>query len=675
VNSSLCVAVCLVASCLVFSPVPVAAAAEEVLFFPWLPLLLAATVLLGVALMLRLWYQRQVHDKDELTIRLQMAEQAVDRVPMPILCLDADFRVLAANQSALQTYSHTRSSLIGLSLLDLFPELAGHPDIAALHTTKEGREPSPVSAVPREQEEQRQAAVPGTLVSIAAGGRARMLWFGTVPAAGEYEERKSGDIASFAEESASRMKSEFIANINHEVRTPMNAIIGYTEMLANSQLGPKEKRFVAIIHKSSMALVSIFNDIMELSKIDSDRLHIMATPMRVQSIVNDVDGLFKDLVEEKGIRLNCRLADHLPECILFDGVRLKQILQNLVGNAIKFTHEGAVTLAVDGDFEVDKPGCLRLRFVVEDTGIGITEADQRKIVELFRRGQDVTTKHYGGVGLGLTLCSRLTAMMGGRIELVSREGEGTRFTLLFDGVPSIESVPALHEIPVGEPGHEERKKLLVVDDVDLIKDVFLDFFQGSPYRVLTANNGSEALTMARAEQPDLIFMDLNLTGIDGRSVTRQLREYPETAAIPVVVMTGDILEEADYRPLFDDFLQKPFRLEELQELVARYVGAASMPPAAPPAEGRDEDEQILARLGAEVWNAELESLRQQVVFSGSLCDAASLGMAMRQRGVAEEQPVLTRLGDELLHHAQEPNILGVDRLLAQLSRIANRTES
>ncbi|WP_310599887.1 ATP-binding protein [Desulfobulbus sp.] len=664
---------CLVAASLL--PLPAAAAEGDASFVTWLPLLLAVVVLIATFLALAPWLKRQRRDKDELALQLHLAEQAVEQAPIPILRLDADLRVVAANQSARQAYAREQASPVGAGLLDLLPELAGHPDIAALRVS--GQEQATVSADASPPAGEQHEA-PGQLVSLAAQGASRLYWFGTV-AAPPQEAPCPCEPDSFAEESARRMKSEFIANINHEVRTPLNAIIGYTEMLANSQLAAKEKRFVAIIHKSSMALVSIFNDIMELSKIDSDRLQITATSVRLQSIVNDVDGLFKDLADEKGIRFTCRVADRLPEYVRFDGVRLKQILQNLVGNAVKFTSEGAVSLTVDGTPNANKPECLDLRFVIDDTGTGISEADQRKIRDLFHQTEEEATKHFGGVGLGLTLCSRLTMMMGGRIELESREGVGSKFILLFDEVPATEPIQVVPEaVPAGKPAQGAQKKLLVVDDVELIKDVFLDFFQDSPYRVFTADTGPEALAIARNERPDLVFMDMNLSGSNGREVTKQLREDSGTASIPVVVMTGHILEEGDYRPLFDAFLQKPFRLEELQNVVDRFVRITAEPQPAPAAAAGEsvtvEEDQLLALLG-DAWNDELDELRRQAAFSGNLTDAASLGTSMRQRGEAVNQPILTRLGEELLQHAQDPNILGVDRLLAKLSRMSQRSES
>jgi signal transduction histidine kinase/CheY-like chemotaxis protein len=658
-----------VVACLTFYPLPATAAAEGALPVPFLGLLFFVVIgLLAAVLWLGLRIRIVLQENKALATRLYLEEQVGEHNPLPILRLDADLKVLTANRRALRTYD--RPSLVGVSLLDLHPELTEHPVVTVMQSARETTSAlPPLAPAPGTQEN----SANGHLVILPTSGQPQALWFGTGSDA-KHLVQAASEAVSQAEESVSRMKSEFIANINHEVRTPMNAIIGYTEMLANSQLGPKEKRFVAIIHKSSMALVSIFNDIMELSKIDSGRLQIMLSTVRLSLLVSEVEGLFKDLADEKGVLLSSRIAGHLPPSLLLDGVRLKQVLQNLVSNAVKFTHTGSVTLLVDGSLSPGKEGGVDLRITVEDTGIGISVPDQQKIFQLFRLQEGGITKQYGGVGLGLTLCSRLAAMMGGRIELESKEGEGTRFTLLLDGVQVAEPAPAGPETAAAPMVEKGTRKLLVVDDVDLIKDVFIDYFHGSPFKVLTANNSEEALALARSEQPDLIFMDLNLTGANGRTVTEELRRNRETAAIPVVVMTGEMLDEDDYRPLFDDFLQKPFRLEALQTIIACHVQSSRGRAEHPAEHDGDEEEQLFALRFSGVWSKELEALRQQAVFSGSLADAAALGAAVRQQGMAENQPVLTGLGEDLLLHAHEPNILGVDRLLAKLSRIAIRNE-
>lgn len=617
-----------------------------------------------------LWYQLQrfKREKQEIVVRLQLAQQALDQAPLDILWADPALNIVQANRSALQSAENRQ--LIGSNLLTLKPELGSHPSLAAFQSG--GQVLVPAAGGGPENT---------ALTLVASGGKKFAIWYGRPMTGGmqlgEGDERikaTTGEI-SRAVESASRMKSEFIANINHEIRTPMNAIIGYAEMLTGADLNPREKRFAGIIHKSSMTLVSIFNDIMELSKIDSGRMQIMASSVRLQSIINEVEGQFKDLALEKDLRFRCRIAPRLPTVFILDGLRLKQILQNFVSNALKFTASGYVDLTVDGEPSHDNADCFNLRFSVQDSGIGIPAADQEKIFELFQQREESIAKQYGGVGLGLTLCSRLVAMMGGEIELLSKEGEGARFTISFDNIKVAAQAPSQMTPDMPSVSKERVTKLLVVDDIDLIKDVFIDFFQDSPIKVLTANTGEEALIIAAREKPGIIFMDLNLVGMDGRTVTAQLRQQAETATIPVVVMTGEILEEADYRPLFDNFLQKPFRLEVLKEVVARYVPSRLPETLQTTANdlAQKEDQTFFISIEA-LWTEELEQLRRQATRSGSLSDAASLGVAMQQIGKMDHQPLLVDLGGELMQYTNEPNILGVDRLLAKLSRAANRRQ-
>lgn len=642
---------------------------------PLLPLLLL--LLSGVVGWLWSRLRRMTQEKKDILVRLQLEQQALDQAPMAILWSDSSRKIVQANQAALQ--SAGEQQLIGGDLLTLHPQLAAHPVLAALQSGGQGVE-TMLSSDPSRPTD--PGAAPQELLALAAAGTQKFaIWYGKPLISGMQQNEEAGrteqadDSASPVVEAASRMKSEFIANINHEIRTPMNAIIGYAEMLISADLGQREKRFVNIIHKSSLTLVSIFNDIMELSRIDSGRLQIMFSSVRLQSIINDVEELFKELAFEKELRFRCRIAPHIPKVLILDGLRLKQILQNLVSNAIKFTAIGYVELIVDGGPSLTHAGCVDLRFKVEDSGIGIPAVDQEKIFELFQQREDTVSRQYGGIGLGLTLCSRLVVMMGGRIELVSKEGSGTRFTVCLNTIKVAEQEPENLSAVAAPEIMDRELKLLIVDDVDLIKDVFIDFFQDSACKVLTANTGEEALTLAVREHPNLIFMDLNLAGMDGRTVTGQLRSHPETTAIPVVVMTGEMLEMDEYKPLFDDFLQKPFRLEDLKEMVARYVQIGQADARQPifVDNFNSEEQDFIDGIEAE-WTTELEKLYRQAVRSGSLADAVSLGAAMLQAGEQSPQSLLSELGGDLVQYAAEPNILGVDRLLAKLAKITNRKE-
>jgi signal transduction histidine kinase/DNA-binding NarL/FixJ family response regulator len=650
-----------------------------VLLFPWTALAAQEGLLPIAALVLPLvlvfvfavafgwlWQQwrRGISLQKEVLNQQQRLQKTFDLAPWPILMFDQQLRIVAANPEALRHLDH--EDLVGGFFPEIVPQAATHPLLPAL---REGAVDQKDLANPV-----LDSAKKTDLRLMTVDGQHYGLWYGRHPQ--EQGERPSFSDLNQAEEAANRMKSEFIANINHEVRTPMNAIIGYTEMLASSPLEAKEKRFVEIIHKSSMALVSIFNDIMELSKIDSGRLQIMASSIRLDLLIGEIQGLYRDQAREKGITLECEIQNHLPKSYILDGARMKQILSNLVSNAIKFTNEGTVRLLVEGTPSATLSGCYDLRFIVEDTGMGITPKDQEKIFEVFRQREDTIAKRYGGVGLGLTLCSRLVALMGGRINLFSTVGGGSAFTVRLDGIHQADPVPEdqSESVLVEKEISQEVLTILVVDDVDLIKDVFVDFFQGSPHTIVTANTGEEALVLARSERPDLIFMDLNLSGSDGRTITEQIRQDPQLATTPVVVMTGEILDEEDYRPLFDGFLQKPFRLDALKELISRYVRSPA--PRAEQAKrgglGQEADDSNLTNSIRRAWNDELEQLLCQAIRSGSLTDAADLGAALSKHGKSLQDPVLMSLGEDLLQFTAEPDIMGVDRQLALMSRALDR---
>lgn len=641
-------------------------------FFPLLTLLLT-----GLACWLTVRLQQCREENRVVREHLDVAQQSLEKAPFDILWLDADLKVIRLNLSA-RTGAGDRQ-LIGVDLAQLEPQLMGHPLVAALQD--QGNAAVPEGLRP-DDSKLPQWTAGGALDLITGSDQRLLVWFRPSVCPDDCrcteqiaQEKSADNETDWAMESASRLKSEFIANINHEIRTPMNAIIGYTEMLANADLAPREKRFVDTIHKSSLRLVSIFNDIMELSKIDSGKMQIMVSSVRLSTLVDEIAELFRDQTREKGLVFTCQVAPHVPQAFILDGMRLKQVLQNLVSNAIKFTTRGFVELMVTGDPSEGAPGCFTLRFQVEDSGSGISPADQQKFFKLFRQGGGSIAGQYGDIGLGLTLCSRLVAMMGGDIELSSTEGKGTRFTICLHTIRVAESSAEEALTTTAPVATKQERKILVVDDVDLIKEVFVDFFQDSPFRILTANSGEEALHLAAEELPDLIFMDLNLIGMDGRQVTETLRRQPNTAAIPVVVMTGEMLDEIEFRPLFDDFLQKPFRLEALKEIVSRSVPVLGEGegPASLLDQAAREEETLIASIRAS-WTDELEQLCRQASRSGSLSDVVLLGTAMQRTGENGNQPLLAELGGELVLNAADLNIFGVDRLLAQLSRVTARKQ-
>ncbi|WP_457574346.1 ATP-binding protein [Desulfolithobacter sp.] len=477
-------------------------------------------------------------------------------------------------------------------------------------------------------------------------------------------------------EAASRMKSEFIANMNHEIRTPMNAILGYAEMLAAADLPEREQRYVSAILKSGATLVSMLNDIIMLSKIDSGSLEITRTPTHLGALLEEIKDFYQGRIREKKIELSCRIVDNLPPVFLLDGVHLKHILLNLVSNAIAFTPEGQVTILVEGVPAKNSDQCWDILLSVSDSGVGIPPEEQQRILELFQPDRNGTGHKYVGAGFGLTLSGRLAALMGGQISLVSSPGQGSIFTLRLSGVEPVvdyaKEYSSVHEEEARTP-LALNQKLLVVDDMAMITDVIKDVYLDSAVEVLVANSADQGLAMAREQRPGLILLDLDLAGVDGRDIAQQLREDPETADIPIVLMSGISLDMTRYRDLFADQLTKPFSIDGLEKLVATYMNMMS-PPSNPSGTGPEEvpDQSEQAEV-IQVWDRTLDDMLEQVQASGNLCAAEKLGRMMQQRDLDRDGfGTLRSLGRQLIESAREPDIIAVDQIIMKLKQYTSQ---
>ena len=472
--------------------------------------------------------------------------------------------------------------------------------------------------------------------------------------------------------SANRVKREFIANMNHEIRAPMNAIIGYAEMLAASNLGEREQRFVQTIQKSGATLLSIVNDVMELSKLEAGKLRIARIPTRLQSLVDEAGKLFSDQIQAKSLEFICTVQPDLPEVFLLDEAHCRQILINLLSNAFKFTTTGTITLAVTGAPAAS--GGFDLQFRVTDTGIGIAALEQKVIFDLLEQ-QDKPVGRQGGKRLGLTLCARLALMMGGHLSLDSMPGKGSSFLLTLPakevGEETVSTVVQPQQ--ASEPEQDERVPvLLVVDDMPMISDIIIDYFSRDSIQVLVADNSEDCVLLAKEHRPNLVLMDLNLAGVDGREVTRRLKKDDETARIPVVVMTGKMLDEEDYQTVFDGFLAKPFHLAELQEIVDRFVyrPVEKSPPSSAEQRPPEQDTAFVAA----AWSEQLSELLAGALVSGSLDATGQLGTAMVAQGRKKDSLQLVQMGRKLESYATAPDILGVEQLLSFLNKQTGESE-
>jgi two-component system, chemotaxis family, sensor kinase Cph1 len=389
-------------------------------------------------------------------------------------------------------------------------------------------------------------------------------------------------------EVANRAKSEFLANMSHEIRTPMNAVLGFTDLLKTIIKNPVGLDYLEAISSSGKTLMSLINDILDLSKIEAGQLDIKPEPTDITALIQDVQHIFQQKATQKGVGLRVILGTGLPKALWLDEVRLRQILFNLVGNALKFTERGQV------DIEVacktlstwpDNPG-VRLEITVADTGIGIAEADQHRIFKAFTQSYGQSDRKFGGTGLGLAITYRLIHLMGGTIDVYSELGQGSRFICQFndvavatEGLPKLAMAAAAIDLNQLPP-----LTILVVDDAPSNQDLIAGYFNDTHHRLLFAQDGLQGVQLAQIHIPDLILLDLRMPLMDGQEAATALKHSELTRAIPIILVTASLSYEGEKMlpsNLYAGLLHKPVKRQQLAEMIQRVVNSGASPPAIP----------------------------------------------------------------------------------------------
>ena len=389
-------------------------------------------------------------------------------------------------------------------------------------------------------------------------------------------------------EAANRAKSEFLANMSHELRTPMTAILGCSELLNAGDLSPIEQgEFLETIQRSGQGLLGIINDILDLSQIEADRLPLHKTDCPLQQILDDVLAMAKITAAKKNLNLQVGYSLPVPATIHTDPARLRQILVNLVGNAVKFTEQGEVSLTVCGRESAE--GTARVKFVVSDTGIGIPTAMLDEIFQPFVQVDGSHTRPYGGTRLGLSICQRLAQALDGHLEVTSELGLGSTFTLTVDGgpwrnTPDRGASPdqatglATHAEPGGEPSPVLQGRVLLVEDEPSLQVVIRHLLRRLNLEVEVAGDGELACQMVARSRSEgrpyaVILMDVQLPQMDGLAATRWLRTQGWTG--PIIALTAHAMVGDRERCLeagCDDYLPKPITSSGLRQILWRYLG-------------------------------------------------------------------------------------------------------
>ncbi len=553
----------------------------------------------------------------------QRYRELLDNASDIVYTLDLEGRLMTWSKAGEMITGYGQRELFQKDLAELVPAERREAARAWIRQTAEGRGPATFELVVTAKDGNPVILDVSTRAITRDGGFVGVLGF-----ARDITERKRSEEeaqrAREAAEAASRLKSEFLANMSHEIRTPMNGILGMTELALETNLSKEQREFLEMVKMSADSLLDIINDILDFSKIEVGKLELDASPFNLRHLLETTLKLLMIRARQKGLHLTCEVDPRVPDGLLGDSTRLRQVLMNLAGNAIKFTENGSIqvgvqTAAISRDEAV-------LRFEVRDTGIGIPPEKQQIIFEAFTQADGSTTRKYGGTGLGLTITKKLVNMMGGEINVQSEAGQGSIFSFALP-FPLTQSLPrekakeeeSVFDSRMGAPGTLELPappkrgdaplRILLAEDNPANQKLILYLLEKQGCTLEVANDGKEALALVEKAGPDgfdLILMDIQMPYLNGFEVTRIIRqnERESRSHLPIIALTAHAMKGDREKCLeagMDAYISKPIDREELFQIVERFAsGSLERPLPSPETFSRPEvldTAECLARVG------------------------------------------------------------------------------
>jgi len=536
-------------------------------------------------------------------------------------------------------------------------------EITPLDATLANEQTDIRSQIYRKVQVSNEATVAAGFFGIGAGLIA--LWLSHVAAMQRKRERKLVE-AKLQAEHSNQEKTIFLANMSHEIRTPMNAIVGFGEILAQEVQNPKHRQYLQSIRSSANSLLQLINDILDISKIETGVIELRPEPTDVREVCEFIRTLFSEPAAKKNIKLDYQVQEDFPPTIFIDRLRLRQILVNLVGNAIKFTDHGGVELRISREKQPDSK--ITLIVEVQDTGLGIPRDKLDAIFKPFVQSGAHQDKEKQGTGLGLAIVKRLTETLSGSVTVASVLGQGSVFHLRFLNVPvSTQSMP----VKIDEASDFNRlcpATLLIVDDNQTNSDLLAAMLASSHHRLFFARDGMRAIKAAREVQPDLILMDIRMPGLAGDEALAAIRKIPGLEKVPCIAVTASMIQDDEdfLRQQFNGCIRKPFSRRELFNELARFLPKFVQDKSAGNGNTESDDSpappELLANLNellVEPWPA----IRDSVAVNESKEFALRLGeIGQRWRS----QPVID-YSRKLLHDAENYSVADLEKHLEEFS--------
>lgn len=372
---------------------------------------------------------------------------------------------------------------------------------------------------------------------------------------------------------SAQVKENFLANMSHEIRTPMNAILGFTNLLQRKNLDKESTEYVQTIQKSGENLLTIINDILDLSKIEAGMMRIEAAPFSIRGLTHSVEAMFADKTREKGIRFSTQIDEAVPDTLNGDAIRLTQILINLIGNALKFTEKGSINIHISNE-GIEKD-IIKTGITVTDTGIGVEQEKLKQIFDRFQQADDAVTRKYGGTGLGLSIVNDLINLQNGTIKVESEKDKGTSFHIIipYQIITTDDSVNFSEEFHAASKSDFDDVLILVAEDNEINQTLIKHLFKSWGLQYDLAKNGREAVEKLKTTTYNLVLMDIQMPEMDGYTATQQIRHHLKID-VPIIAMTAHALAGEREKCItygMNEYISKPIKIDQLHSLIAQFT--------------------------------------------------------------------------------------------------------